>query len=162
METVENPKASELKLNGSVMIQKFKDFFAMCREGLLVGLFLLLLVFPGCFNSILERAGFTDGSFMGFTWKNKALQSQQVADSSQKLAVEASTQLEEMQNKLDSISKRLAAVAVTENNPEVRAINSEINSSKIAFKFSHLILKDKIQSQKLKLYDIFKDTKQKE
>ena len=86
---------------------KIKDFISIFRDGLLLILFLLLIFFPSALNDMLSKAGFTQGSVMGFTWEDKAMQSKEVADSSQLLAQAASAQLEEMQNRLDSISQKL-------------------------------------------------------
>ncbi|MEO6358699.1 MAG: hypothetical protein ABIU77_24405 [Ferruginibacter sp.] len=58
---------------------KVKDFLSVLKDGLLLTLFLLLIFFPLYFNKMLERAGFTEGSLMGFSWKQKALESKEVA-----------------------------------------------------------------------------------
>jgi len=123
----------------------------------LLFLVLLLLIFPTTFNRVLERAGFTEGNFMGLTWKQKALQSKQVADSSQSLAEAATRQMEEMQNHLDSISKKLDAVAQTTNNPNVNRITADIDSSKTKFMLNRVFLNKGVSSQRTKLNTIFKD-----
>src|SRR5213594_1997050 len=46
-----------------------KDCLAVAREALLVAGFLLLLLLPERFNGLLERAGFTKGSLLGFEWE---------------------------------------------------------------------------------------------
>ena len=46
-----------------------KDALAVLREGLLVIGFLVLLLLPERFNGLLERAGFTKGSLLGFEWQ---------------------------------------------------------------------------------------------
>src|SRR4030095_1085978 len=95
---------------------KFSSFITSLREMLIIAAFLLLLFFPGCLNDVLVKAGFTEASVMGFTWKQKAIESIQVADSSQLLAEAALSQIESMQYRLDSISTKLTRAArVTTN-----------------------------------------------
>ncbi len=52
-----------------------KDCLAVAREALLVAGFLMLLLLPERFNGLLERAGFTKGSLLGFEWENVSLRS---------------------------------------------------------------------------------------
>lgn len=49
-----------------------KDLLALLRDGALVLLFLMLLVMPNVIGDRLSRAGFEEGSLMGFKWKKKA------------------------------------------------------------------------------------------
>lgn len=49
-----------------------KDLLALLRDLVLVLLFLMLLIGPGFIGERLSRAGFEQGSLMGFTWKNRA------------------------------------------------------------------------------------------
>lgn len=136
---------------------KIKDFIALVKEGLLLILFLLLLFFPSYINNILIRAGFTEGSLMGLTWKQKAIKIKEVADSSQQLAINASLQMEQLQERLDSISKKLLRLTATTDNPAVEHITAAIDSSKAELKFSNMQLKRNVQFQNKKLDFIFKD-----
>lgn len=136
---------------------KIKDFIAVFKDGLLLILFLLLLFFPSYFNKMLERAGFTEGSLMGLSWKQKAIESKEVADSSQQLAINASLQMEQLQGRLDSISKKLQQLTATTDNPAVEHITAAIDSSKAELKFSNMQLKKNVQFQNKKLDFIFKD-----
>jgi thiamine biosynthesis lipoprotein ApbE len=144
------------------MLEKIKDILALIREAALVILFFLLLIFPGCFNTILVNAGFTEGNVMGFTWKEKAQQSMETADSSQQVAQAATNRLDEMQKKLDNISKKLSAVGSTTNNPEVHALKMQVDSSKEAVKVSSSHLAMRLQTQQIKLRDIRNDIKPKQ
>ena len=138
-------------------MNKLKDFLSVFKDGLLLCLFLLLIFFPSYFNKMLERAGFTEGSLMGFSWKQKAIQSKEVANSSQKLAINAGIRMEEMQERMDSISKKLETLAATANDPAVDSITKAINSSKAQLKFSNKELTKEVQFQNKKLDYIFKD-----
>ena len=139
-------------------MNKVKDFISIFRDGSLLCLFFLLLFFPALFNGILERAGFTEGSFMGFTWKEKAIESKQVADSSQQLATRATQQMEAMQAQLDNISKKLAVLPATTNTPEVHAITASLDSSKKQFTSYKIELNKNVIGQKEKLNNIFKQS----
>ncbi len=135
---------------------KIKDLISIVRDGLLLILFILLIFFPTTLNDMLTKAGFTQGSVMGFTWEDKAMQSKEVADSSQLLAQAASTQLEAMQERLDSISQKLASLPPeTANTPEVHAITESITSSKKKVSSYNTMLKRNVGLQNAKLNNIF-------
>lgn len=63
---------NEQGVRGPAWIATGKDVLALSRDGVLVLLFLMLLVMPGVIGDRLSRAGFEEGSLMGFKWKNKA------------------------------------------------------------------------------------------
>jgi hypothetical protein len=133
-------------------MEKIKNIVSLFKDGLLLVLFLLLLFLPTLFNRILERAGFTEGSIMGFTWKEKAIESKKVADSSQQLAVQAAARLDEMQQHLDSISEKLT---VLPGSPATDQISASIDSSKKRFNSYNLELRKDVILQKKKLTTIF-------
>ena len=136
---------------------KVKDFLSVFKDGVLIAMFLLLIIFPSSFNKMLERAGFTEGSFGGFTWKQKAEQLNEVADSSQQLAANASAQMEQMQDRMNNISQQLEKLAETNYDPAVENIAKAINSSKKELKASNNQLKRRVEFQNKKLKTIFKD-----
>lgn len=103
---------------------------------MLIALFLLLICFPALFNGILERAGFTEGSL---------------------IVLNAGIQMEQMQQRLDSISKKLVTLSATTNDPAVEHITQSINSSKAQLNLSNITLKEEVQFQQKKLNTIFKD-----
>ena len=138
-------------------MSKIKDFLSIFKDVVLIALFLLLICFPALFNGILERAGFTEGSLMGFSWKQKAQQSKEVADSSQQIALQAGLQMEQMQQRLDSISKKLVTLSATTNDPAVKNITQSIDASKAQLKISKMELRRDVQVQQKKLNYIFKD-----
>ncbi len=139
-------------------MNKVKDFIAILRDGLLLCMFLLLLFFPVVFNGILERAGFSEGTLMGFTWKKKALESQKVADTSQQLALKATNKMEEMQANLNNISKKLDSLPATGAITEIKTISASIDSSKTRLINYNVELKEKVQMQRTKLDNIFENT----
>lgn len=138
-------------------MSKIKDFLSIFKDVVLIALFLLLICFPALFNGILERAGFTEGSLMGFSWKQRAKESRAVADSSQQIALQAGLQMEQMQQRLDSISKKLVTLSATTNDPAVKNITQSIDASKAQLKISKMELRRDVQVQQKKLNYIFKD-----
>jgi len=140
-------------------LQNFKDALASFRELLLVLTFLLLLTFPGCVNTILVKAGFTDGSVMGFNWKQKAIESNDVADSSQMLAETAIDQLDQLQSKLDSVSNQLNAALIATENKKVDTASVLIEDSKKSMAINTPALKSRLRFQAARLKSISKDMK---
>ena len=139
-------------------MEKAKNLISILKDGLLLVFFLLLLVFPDHLNSILVRAGFIDGSVMGFNWKQKAIESKNVADSSHKIALDAGIKMDQMQVRLDSISKNLVSIDATPNNQAaIGRITDAIEFSKDQLKENNMELKKDIQFQNKKLAFIFKD-----
>ena len=67
------PKVETTTLTRSVALGK--DLVSLLRDFAIFVLALLLLVFPGQFNSILVNAGFEEGSLVGFKWKSKLVES---------------------------------------------------------------------------------------
>lgn len=53
-----------------ITIENIKNSIGILREAIIVIAFILVLVFPNTFNSILQRAGFTKGSLLGFDGRN--------------------------------------------------------------------------------------------
>jgi len=80
-----------------------KDLLAVAREALIVAGFLMLLVLPERFNGLLERAGFTKGSLLGFEWE-KAIK---VSTDQAKGAGDAISQVE---GRLKEFDERLKAL----------------------------------------------------
>lgn len=70
------------------LIETSKDFVSLLRDLSILVLAVMLILFPKTLNSILVEAGFEEGSFVGFKWKaklvdsDKALQEAQIAISS--------------------------------------------------------------------------------
>ena len=65
-----------------------KDLVALLRDAALFVLAVLLVLFPGQFNSILVNAGFKVGSIAGFKWESKLVATdQQLKNTSDRIAV---------------------------------------------------------------------------
>ncbi|MBS1903626.1 MAG: hypothetical protein JSS75_07990 [Bacteroidetes bacterium] len=134
------------------MIDKLKDILATVREAILIVAFLLLLVFPSCFNQILVNAGFTEGSVMGFTWKQQATDAQQLADSSQRIAQTAADQLENTKAALEIAMKKLESIPAAATSPEVAQMKTTLDSTnKVLNPAGKTSLKSAVLNQRLHL-----------
>jgi hypothetical protein len=91
----------------------WKDVVSSSRDSALLLLVLLLLAFPTSFNSILVKAGFEEGSFVGFKWKSKLVDS----DAALK---EARTTIADLQQKNNEMAKALAEANANVNDPSLK------------------------------------------
>ncbi|MDD2725387.1 MAG: hypothetical protein PHH59_15380 [Methylovulum sp.] len=57
------------KLETGISISK--EISSLFKELILLSLFIMLLIWPENFNSLLTRAGFEEGSVVGFKWKKQ-------------------------------------------------------------------------------------------
>lgn len=105
-----------LSLSGLVAIGK--DLVATLRDGVLLLVVLLLLVWPQAINRILVAAGFESGSFAGLHWKAK------LSETDDNL-IRAQAAIADLKEQNDQLSKALA-----EANAE--GGNSGVDAKKIA------------------------------
>lgn len=116
----DNKDEEKAKKDNSKIITIGKDLVALLRDLAVFVLVVLLLVFPSTFNGILSNAGFEEGSFVGFKWKPKLLDSDAALKDAQALI----TDLREQNRKLTE------AVAVAEakiNDPALKEQLAKLN-----------------------------------
>jgi len=89
-----------------------KDFVSLLRDGALLFLAVLLVVFPGRLNSILVDAGFEEGSIVGFKWKSKLIDSNRALE-------EAQATISTLQSKNDELLKALTEANAKANDPKL-------------------------------------------
>jgi hypothetical protein len=94
-----------------------KGALGVVREALIVVMFLLLILWPSAFNGVLERAGFTKGSLMGFEWQKQLKDSTEQA----KGAGEAITQI---QSRLQGLEKSLEGAS----GPDAAALKAQVKA----------------------------------
>jgi len=111
-------KGSETPFSGAVATSK--DLFALLRDATLFVFAMLLMLFPGGFNSILERAGFEEGSFAGLKWRSK------LADSDTALK-EARTTIADLQKSNQEMAALLAQAQPQINAP---ALEKQISQAR--------------------------------
>lgn len=93
-----------------------KDLIALLRDAALFVLAFLLIAFPTSFNTLLTKAGFEEGSLVGFKWKNKLVDS----DAALKEARATITDLK------DQLAKTSGALAEVQSNSNDPALNEKI------------------------------------
>lgn len=95
----------------STLIAIGKDLVSLLRDAALFLLALLLVAFPAQFNSILVRAGFEEGSVVGFKWKSSLVVSDQALQ-------DANKTIAQIQAKNDELLKALADANMKVNDPQ--------------------------------------------
>lgn len=89
----------ESSISGTVAV--WKNLVSLMRDSALLLLAVLLIAFPSTLNSILVNAGFEEGSFVGFKWKSKLVDS----DAALK---EARSTISDLQKKNNEMANALA------------------------------------------------------
>jgi hypothetical protein len=89
-----------------------KDCLAVAREALLVAGFLMLLILPERFNGLLERAGFTKGSLLGFEWEKTLKASTDQAKGAGDAISQVDGRLKDFAAQLEALDKKTNDVNV--------------------------------------------------
>src|SRR6266436_169240 len=89
-----------------------KDCLAVAREALLVAGFLMLLLLPERFNGLLERAGFTKGSLLGFEWEKAIKASSDQAKGAGDAISQVEGRLKDFVGQLEALDKKTTDVNV--------------------------------------------------
>ena len=122
------PKVSRFKLPVD-LISSGKDLVALLRDSALFILAFLLLVFPGSFNSLLTRAGFEEGSLVGFKWKSKLVESDAALKEARSTITDLKTQLDKTSQALTEAQTKLNDPALTEKLAKLQEENKQVNAS---------------------------------
>ena|SRR5215510_3039723 len=93
-------------------VSTVKDCLGVAREALLVAAFLLLLLLPERFNDLLERAGFTKGSVLGFDWEKRIKVSAEQAKGAGDAISQAQSRLKEFDDRLRALDKQTTDASV--------------------------------------------------
>ncbi len=106
-----------------------KDSVALLRDVALFILALLLLVFPGTFNNLLSKAGFEEGSFVGFKWKGKFLQADDTLVKAQATINDLTVQNGKLSKLLEEAEAKLSDTTLKEQIQAARAESSLVTAS---------------------------------
>ncbi len=101
------PKAS----GPSPLISNWKEASAAARDTLLLLVTALLIIFPQQFNDILVRAGFEEGSLVGFTWKKKLVDSDAMLSEANSTITELKAQNAQLTAKLQEVKTQVGSTA---------------------------------------------------
>lgn len=96
------------------LISLGKDLVVLLRDLALLILAVLLLLFPSTFNDLLVRAGFEEGSIVGFKWKANLLQADEALKNAQGTIAGLKVQL-------DKTTKTLGEIQAQTNKASVRS-----------------------------------------
>src|SRR6185503_13562032 len=91
----------------SMLIGVGKDAVALLRDLALFVLAVLLLIFPGTFNGVLTKAGFEEGSLVGFKWKSKLVESDAALKEARSTITDLKAQLDKTSQALDEAQAKL-------------------------------------------------------
>ena len=108
------PDEKKQHWNASAIVALGKDLVAMLRDGVLLLLAILLLVWPQAINNVLVAAGFEEGSFAGLKWKARL----SGADAA---LVKAQTAIADLKEQNDKLSQTLAEVQSGLSDPKLKA-----------------------------------------
>ena len=113
-----------------------KDLVALLRDFALFVLALLLLVFPTTFNGVLTKAGFEEGSLVGFKWKSKLVESDAALKEARATITDLKAQLDktsqaltDAQAKLNDPSLKDTLAKLEEENKQLNAASSKVEAS---------------------------------
>jgi hypothetical protein len=86
----------------------------LARDGLLLVVLLLLMIFPASFNGILTKAGFTSASIFGFDWEKKLEAAQQETEAAKKEVQRLNTDLSTQAGALEQVAQQATDPAARE------------------------------------------------
>jgi cytoskeletal protein RodZ len=151
---VENGAKDERKKSASKLVALGKDLVALLRDLVLFVLALLLLFFPATLNNVLTNAGFEEGSFVGFKWKPKLLNSDAALQEAQALITDLREQNEKLSRALADAQSELNDPALKEKLAKLQEVNKQLSvtSSKVENSVASIIasnapLVEKVQNE---------------
>jgi len=111
-----------------------KDLVALLRDAALLVLAVLLLGWPVTFNTMMTRAGFEEGSIIGFKWKATLVESDQALKAAQATITDLKAQNEELTKVLAEVEKGVSDSALKDQIAKLEADNTrlKVTSSKVA------------------------------
>jgi len=130
-----------------------KDLVALGRDGALLLLAGLLLLFPTKLNDLLVNAGFEEGSIVGFKWKARLVQSDEALQNAQATITDLKAQLEKTTKALSDAQARAgdgslgASVRkIEDENRQIAAASAEVQTTLKSTIASNAPLVEKAQS----------------
>lgn len=134
-------------------ISRGKDLVVLLRDSALLILAVLLLLFPSTFNDLLVRAGFEEGSIVGFKWKANLLQSDADLKNAQGTITDLKAQLDkttkalgEIQSHTDNQAVKASILKLEEENRQSAAASTKVENSVRLTIASNAPLVEKAQS----------------
>ena len=123
----EIPRAEQSWLTASVSLGK--DLVSLLRDGAIFILALLLIVFPIQFNSILVKAGFEEGSLVGFKWKSKLVESDKALKDAQATISNLQAKNDELVKALEDTNAKLKDPTLMKRAEKLQDENSRLKDA---------------------------------
>lgn len=120
----------------SSLVAVWKDLIALLRDAGLFAIAVLLLFFPTTLNTVLVKAGFEEGSLVGFKWKAKLVESDTALKEAQATITDLRAQIDKMsktltdaQAKLDDPSLKDQISKLKEESKQLGIASSRVEAS---------------------------------
>ena len=110
-------------------VQVTKDLFSLVREAVIVGVLVVFLAAPEHVNSLLVKAGFTEGSIGGFKWeklRDQAEKANQDADTAGKTIAQVEEELKATRKQLEELSRKVQDPSVK---ADIEGLSAQIQTS---------------------------------
>jgi septal ring factor EnvC (AmiA/AmiB activator) len=110
-------------------VQVTKDVFALVRETMVVVVLVVFLAAPEHVNSLLVKAGFTEGSIGGFKWEKLRDQAEKAnadAATAGKTIAQVEEELKATRSQLDELSRKVQDPAVK---TDIQDLSAQIRMS---------------------------------
>ncbi|MBK8800457.1 MAG: hypothetical protein IPN71_00080 [Fibrobacteres bacterium] len=116
----------------SSLLARWREVVSVTRDSLLLLLAFLLLVFPTKFNDLMMRAGFEEGSIVGFKWKSKLADSDQALKEARATITDLSAQNEKLSKALADAKKVVTDTVQRRSIDSLQLENKRLNQSTAA------------------------------
>jgi len=95
-------------------LESIRSGLNLARDGLLLIVLLMLMVFPSTFNGILTKAGFTSASILGFDWEKKLEASAKETEAAKAEVQTLNAKLETQAGAAEQVAQQLTDPAARE------------------------------------------------
>ena len=120
---------SEEAAASSARLESIRSVLNLARDGLLLVVLVMLMVFPSTFNTILTKAGFTSASILGFDWEKKLEDATKVTEAAQKEVKNLNAQLETQAVAAERVARQVTDPAARQR---AEAVAHDLRASQTA------------------------------
>jgi hypothetical protein len=110
-------------------LNMWKDLVTLLRDGLLLLIGVLLVLWPSQFSELLVRAGFEEGSVVGFKWKGKLVDTDQALKEANATITDLRTQNEKLAKELSTAQPKSDDPAAKERIAKLQQDNRKLNEA---------------------------------
>lgn len=124
-----NEESKTIESGAAAVVSLGKNVVALLRDLALFTLGVLLLLFPGHFNSMLVNAGFEEGSLVGFKWKSKLVESNEALQKAQETISDLQGKNDELVAALADAKKQSSDVVLGKRIDKLQVDNRQLKSA---------------------------------